>query len=260
MGVGGAGHRDVGTPHQKIIGVVPIGGFGHVGLFAPSLRRSGRQVAIPVVKRQRHAADQAEIARAGGIADHRHGGNRREADNAVGAVFLDGVAVGRRHHFIGFVPVGTHEAAQTALGFVGFGALGVFHNPLPCFDGVFGFARFAPQFGQRAAHHRIFDALGGIDVPTVRRAARAAARLVVGQVGAGTRIIGLLGFPGDDAVFNVDFPRARTGTVHAVGGAGDFVVRPAAAVGVLPLAVFFGQYAVAVGERFVLVPEKCQAV
>ena len=83
---------------------------------------------------------------------------------------------------------------------------------------------------------------------------------MVGQVGAGARIVGLLGFPGDDAVFNVDFPRTRTGTVHAVGGAGDFVVRPAAAVGVLPLAVFFGQYAVAVGERFVLVPEKCQAV
>ena len=57
MGVGGAGHRDVGTPHQKIVGVVPVGGFGHVGLFAPSLWRSGRQVAIPVVERQRHAAD-----------------------------------------------------------------------------------------------------------------------------------------------------------------------------------------------------------
>ena len=57
VGVGGTGHRDVGTPHQKIVGVVPVGGFGHVGLFAPSLRRSGRQVAIPVVERQRHAAD-----------------------------------------------------------------------------------------------------------------------------------------------------------------------------------------------------------
>ena len=38
VGIGRACHRHVGTPDQKIIGVIPIGGFGHVGLLTPSLR------------------------------------------------------------------------------------------------------------------------------------------------------------------------------------------------------------------------------
>ena len=95
-------------------------------------------------------------------------------------------------------------------------------------------ARLAPQLEQARAHQRIFHAVAGIEIPAVARAARAAARLVVGQVGPRARIVGLLGLPGDDAALDVDLPRARAGAVHAVGRAHDLVVLPALAVAVLP--------------------------
>src|SRR3546814_19715985 len=48
--IGGAGLRDVRAPHHQEPGIVPVGAFGNVGLFAPGLRAGGRQVAIPVVE------------------------------------------------------------------------------------------------------------------------------------------------------------------------------------------------------------------
>ena len=231
-------HRDVRTPNQQVVGVIPVGRFGNVGLFAPCLWRCGRQITIPVVERQGDTANQAQIARTGGITHHRHGRNRREADNAVRAVLFDGVCVGGGNQLVSLFPSGTYETAQAALGFVGFGAVFVAHNPFPRFNRVFGFACFAPQFGQCASHHRIFDALCGIHIPTERRAARTAAWFVVRQIGACARIVRLLRFPCDNAAFHVNLPTARTSTVHAVCGADDFIVRPAAAVGLLPTAVF----------------------
>ena len=56
--------RHVGAPGDDIAGIVPVGGFRYVGLLAPCLRARRRQVAIPVVKRQQRAADQAEVTRA----------------------------------------------------------------------------------------------------------------------------------------------------------------------------------------------------
>ena len=260
VGVGRARHRHVGAPHHQIIAVVPVGTFGHVGLLAPNLRAGGRQVAIPVVKRQRHAANQAQIAGAGSVAHHRHRRNRREADHAVGAVIFHRVGIGCGDDFVGFIPVGTHKAAQAALGFVGFGAGFIFHDIGPGFGGRHGFACFAPHFGQHAAHHRVFHALGGIHIPAVRSATRAAARLVVGQIGAGARIIGGLDFPSNQAVFHINFPAARAGAVHAVGGAHFFIVLPAVAVGVFPLAVFQRYRAVAAGKGFVCLAEEFQSV
>ncbi len=64
----------------------------------------------------------------------------------------------------------------------------------------------------------------------------------------GARVVGLLRFPGDDATLDINFPRARAGAVHAVSGAHDLVVLPAAAVGVFPGAVFGGDLAVAIGK------------
>src|SRR5690606_31234410 len=138
----------------------------------------------------------------------------------------------------GGVPVGAHEAAQAAHRLVAPGLDRVLADGFPGRDRVHGLARLAPHLHEAAADHRVFDALRRIDVPAVRSAARTAARLVIGQVGPGARVVGLLGFPGDQAVLNIDLPRARTGAVDAVRRAHDLVVLPAAAIGVFPGAVF----------------------
>ena len=54
----GAGLRHVGAPGNNVAGVVPVGGFRHVGLFAPGHRRGGGQIAVPVIKAQAGAANQ----------------------------------------------------------------------------------------------------------------------------------------------------------------------------------------------------------
>jgi hypothetical protein len=88
MGIRRARLRHVGAPQDQEAGVVPVGAFRHVGLLAPGLGRGRRQVAVPVVERHAGAAEQAQVARAGGIGHHRHGRDRREAEHAVGPVFL----------------------------------------------------------------------------------------------------------------------------------------------------------------------------
>ena len=199
--------RYVAAPGDDEGGVVPIGRFGHVGLFAPDHRRSGRQIAIPVVKAHADAADQGQVARARRIRHHRHRGNRRKADDAIGAMVLDGMDVGRRDEFIDLVPIGADETAVAAQGFV-FGGLGrIVDDAFPSLDRRQGLARFAPKLHEAPAHHRIFDPVGRIQIPAIARAARTTARLVVGHVGPGARVIGLLGFPGDDAAFHINLPR-----------------------------------------------------
>ncbi|MCY1227848.1 hypothetical protein D9M72_401380 [compost metagenome] len=244
--VRGARLRHVGAPHHQVGGVVPVGRFGHVGLLAPHLRAGRRQVAVPVIERQAGAAQQAQIACAGGIGHHRHGRDRREADHAVRAELLHGEGIGRRDHLGRRVPVRTHEAAQAAHALVAGSLDRILADRFPRGDGVHGLAGLAPHLHQAAADHRVLDALRGVDVPAVRGAARAAARLMVGQVRARARIVGLLGLPRDQAVLHVDLPRAGAGAVHAVGRAHDLVVLPAAAVAVFPLAVLVHHRAVAV--------------
>ena len=108
--------------------------------------------------------------------------------------------------------------------------------------------RLAPELQQRAAHVRVLHAQRRVRVPGERRAARAAARLVLGHVGAVGRVVGLLGLPGDDPVLDVDLPRARAGAVDAVRRAHDLVVLPAPPVGGLPRAVARRQRAPAVAR------------
>ena len=55
----------------------------------------------------------------------------------------------------------------------------------------------------------------------------------VRAVRADRRVVGLLGFPGDYAVLDVDLPRARSRAVDAVRRTDDLVVRPAVAVEVI---------------------------
>src|SRR5690606_11505212 len=115
-----------------------------------------------------------------------------------------------------------------------------------------GLARLAPSFDKTAAHHRIFDPAGAIEIPTVGCTARAAAWLVIGYAGAGARIIGLLRLPGDDTALDVDLPTAAARAIHTVSRAYDFVVLPALPVALLPHSVFVAELSVTVREGLTL--------
>ena len=258
--VRGARLRHVRAPGHDESRVVPVGRFRHVGLLAPGLRAGRRQVAVPVVEAHAHAADQAQVARACGVADHAHRRNGREADHAVGAVALDRVDVGGGDDFVDFVPGRTHEATQAAHLLV-VAPLGVvFDDRGPGIDRVVRQARRAPGLQKAAAHHRVLDAVRAIQIPAVARAACAAARLVIGHVPAGARVVGLLGFPGHDAALDVDLPRARAGAVHAMRRAHDLVVGPAVAVGVFPGAVFARGDAVVAREGLAQLIEVAESI
>ena len=200
--------RHVRAPQDEEARIVPIGAFRNVGLLAPGLRARWRQIAIPVVERHGDAAEQRQIARAGRVAHHRHCRNRREAEHAVRTIGFHGIGIGRRDDFVDLVPGRTDEAAEAALAHVRRALACILDDRLPGRDWRPECARLAPQLQQPRAHQRIFHTVAGIEVPAVARAARATARLVIGQIGPRTRIVGLLRFPGDDAALDVDFPGA----------------------------------------------------
>ena len=261
VGIRRPGLGNVGAPGDDVAGVVPVRRFRHVGLLTPGLRRGRRQVAVPVVEAHAHATDHGQVTTAGGVGDHGHGGNRREADNAIRAMLFGGVDIGGANQLVDFVPAGTHEPAHAAAGLVLNGFLGIFH------DGSPGLHRIAvlrlrrpPQLHQVLAHQRVLQPVGAVHVPGVTGTARAATRLVVGQVRAGTGVVSLLGFPGDQTILDVDLPAAGAGAVDAVGGTHDLVMLPALAVAVFPLAADVVGFAVAVGERLAPLPEVVQFV
>ncbi len=259
--VGRARLRHVAAPGDDVGAVVPVGALRHVGLLAPDLRAGRRQVAVPVVEAHAHAADQAQVAAAGGIADHAHRRNRRKAHDTVGAMFFDGVDVGRGDELVHLVPAAAHEAAHATHLLVVASGRGVLDDHAPGIHRRLAhLQRRAPALQQAAAHHRVLDAVGAVQVPGIRGTAGAAARLVVGHVPACARVVGLLRLPGDDAALDVDLPAAAAGAVHAVRAAHDLVVRPAVAVGVLPGAVFTGGHAVVAGEAFLGQAEVGEAV
>jgi len=261
MGVRGSGLRHVRAPGDDIAGVVPVGGLRHVGLLAPGHRRRRRQVAVPVVEAQAGTAQQGKIARAGGVGDHRHRRNRGKTGHAVRTIVFDGPDVGGGNQLVQLFPVRADKPAFTPRLPVALRLLRI------ALDGVPGQhrigmlrQRLAPQLNQPAAHQRVFKTVGAIEIPRVACATRAAARLVVGQVRAGAWVIGLLGFPGHQAVFNVNLPAAGAGTVHAVGGAHDLVELPALTVAVLPVAVGVIYLPVPVGEAVPLCFEITKAI
>src|SRR6056297_989649 len=124
---------------------------------------------------------------------------------------------------------------------------------------MFGFRR-PPQLHQVLPHQRVFQAVGAVHVPGVAGTTRATTGLMIGQIRTGTGVIGLLGFPGNQAVLDVNFPATGAGAVYAVGGTHDLVVLPALAVAVFPLATDFVGFAMAVGERLALLPEVTQFI
>src|SRR5690606_15595016 len=171
------------------------------------------------------------------------------------------VDVGRGDQRLHLVPVGTHEAAQAAVVLVAFGLLRVLDDAGPGVHRVRVVGQGgAPQLDQRLADQRILEAVGAVDVPAVTGAARTAAGLVVGQVGAGAGVVGLLGFPGDQAVLHVDLPAAGTGAVHPMCGADDLVVLPALSVAFFPFTRFVTGFAMDGGESRSAVDEVSKAV
>ncbi|MNI20788.1 hypothetical protein D3C73_742840 [compost metagenome] len=258
--IGGTGLRNVGAPGNDVVGVVPVSRFRHVGLLAPYHWRGWRQVAVPVVEAQAGAADQRQVTGTRGVADHRHRRDWRETDHPVRAVGLDGVDVGRGDDFVDFIPARTNETTHAALALVRVGLGLVLDDARPGFHRCHGQARFTPQLEQRLADFRVLEAVGAVDVPAVARTTRATTGFMVGQVVAGTRVVGLLGFPGDQAVLDVDFPRAGAGAVHPVGGTYDLVVLPARTVDVLPVARLFAGLAMTVGKLVLLAIEKPQLI
>jgi hypothetical protein len=166
-----------------------------------------------------------------------------------GPYFLDRMHVGGGDDLVDLVPARTHEAAEAAHALVILALGVVLDDRRPRVDRILRQPRLAPQLEQAAAHHRVLHAVGAVEVPRVRGTARAAARFVVGHVPARARVVGLLGFPGDDAALDVNLPRAGARAIHAVRRTHDLVVRPAVAVGVLPGTVFTVGDAVVAGKR-----------
>ena len=231
VGVGGTGQRQVRAPHDEVLRVEPVAGLGHVGLVAEDLRRGRGQVRVPVVEGQHRAADEFVEAGARTVGDHRHGGDDREAGDAVGAVLLDRVHVGGGDDLHRLFPRHADHAAAATLRLVGARLLRVLDDRGPRVDGIpEALLGLAEHVEQDAAHVGVLDTGRRVLVPRERRATRAAAGLVLGHVSAGGRVVSLLGFPGDDAVLDEDLPRARARAVHAMGGAHDLVVAPAVAV------------------------------
>ena len=260
MGVGRACLRHVRAPHHQEGRVVPVGAFRHVGLLAPGLRAGRRKIAIPVVETHADAADQRQIARARRIRDHRHGRNRRKADDTVRSVGLDRVDVGRRDDLVDLVPVGADEAAQPPDPLVVPARGCILDDGRPGRDRRHCLARLAPVPDQPAADQRIFEPVGAVDVPGIAGAPRTAAGLVIRQVRPGPRIVGLLRLPGDDPALDVDLPTAGAGAIHAVSRAHDLVVLPARPVGILPVAILIRDDAVPVGKGVYGLPEEGQSI
>ena len=248
--VGGTGQRQVRAPHDEVLRVEPVAGLGHVGLVAEHLRRGRGQVRVPVVEGQHGRADEFVEAGTRAVGDHRHGGDDREAGDAVGTVLLDCVHVGGGDDLHRLFPGYADHAAATALRLVGARLLRILNDRGPRVDRIAeALLGIAEHVEEDAAHVGVLDAGRRVFVPRERRATRAAAGFVLGHVSASRRVVSLLGFPGDDAVLDVDLPRAGTRAVHAMGGAHDLVVAPAVAVEGVAVAAALEEELACVGGR-----------
>ena len=98
-------------------------------------------------------------------------------------------------------------------------------------------AGLAEHLQQAAPDVGVLEPQRRVRVPGERRAPRATARLVIGHLGARLGVVDRLRLPGDQAVLDVDVPGAGPGAVDAMGRADDLVMRPAAPVRLLPVAV-----------------------
>ena len=104
VSIGSSRHRDVRAPAENVVGVIPCLRLGYVRLLSKSLRGRRGKVAIPIVERKSRPTDERQIANASTIGHHGIARDRREACDAVGAVFLDRVEVGGRYDLGRLIP------------------------------------------------------------------------------------------------------------------------------------------------------------
>src|SRR5690606_36428666 len=218
------------------------------------------QVTVPVVKTQNGAADQGQVAAARSIGRHGHGRDRRETGDAVRPILLDGIGVGRGDNLGDFIPVRPHQSTPAAPGHPTGTGLGILHNGSPGSHRRHGLTGFPPGLQETGTAHGILDTGTGVEIPAIAGAPGTASGFVVGQVRAGTGIVGLLGFPGDDPTFHINLPGAGAGTVHPMGGADDLVSGPTLSVSVLPGPGFVGGDSVSFGKCIPATAEVCQAI
>ena len=159
------------------------------------------------------------------------------------------VNIGCSYHFVYFVPRRANKSTHATFGLIRFSTNRVFYNKSPGIHRIFKLlASITPQFQQWLAYFGILYSVGTVDIPRETGTPRATTRLMVGQVRTRTRIICLLSFPGDQSIFNVNFPATGAGTVHPMGRTYNFVVLPTLAVAVLPLSVLIPSFSVTIGE------------
>ncbi|OPZ83967.1 MAG: hypothetical protein BWY76_02047 [bacterium ADurb.Bin429] len=243
VGIRRARHQHIGADSGDHARVIPVSALRDVGLFAPHFRRRRWQIAVPVVERQANAAHQLQKARPGGVADHGHGGDRRKADQPVGAMCLHGVDVRGGDELIHLIPGAAAEAAFSTRLLVAPARLRIGDNGLPGGDRIIRVRalRRAPEIEQHPARVWVFDAQGTIHVPGVGDTALASAGLVWWKLTVNHRIVKRLHLPGDNPILDVYIPTAPASTVHAMRAAEHPVIGPAVAVEIFPLPLLWGE-------------------
>ena len=241
--VGRASHVEVRSHHRKKFCVEPICGLLHIRLLPPCFRRRRRQVAIPIIERERDTAEELHQTRTGRIADHRHCRNRREACDAIRAVRLDRVHVRRCHDLEHLIPRGPAEPSLAARPLPACPGNGIRHKRFPGFDRIFMLhARLSPEIEQGTPDVRILHPQRTVKVPREGDAALASAGLIRRQAVFQRGVVESLHFPSDDSVFHMDHPGAASGAVDSVRASNNLVMLPAIAIKLFPsskLRVFF---------------------
>ena len=148
------------------LGVVPIRALAHVGLVAPDFRERGREIAVPIVETEVHAAEKLEETCTCGVAQHGHGRDRREADDPVGTVFFCRVNIGNCHQFQRFVPTHASESTLSARILIAAALLRTALQRLPGLERIASsLLFFSVEIDQRATDQRVFDAKRAIQIP-----------------------------------------------------------------------------------------------
>ena len=207
VGIGAAGHGQIGAPDDHVACIVPIRTFGHIGLLAPNLGGGRRQIAIPVVKTDHGGTDQRKKAGTGGIADHGHGRDRCEAEDAVRAILFDGVNQGGCDQRCSFIPIRPHEPALPSLALEDFQPYRVFRNTPPGCHGIGMLCQGSPpQAQQGRANVGIAGPDRAVGIPGIGGSPGTAPGFMIRHFRPTSRIVGALRVPDDDAVFDIHVP------------------------------------------------------
>lgn len=155
----------------------------------------------------------------------------------VRSVLFDRVNLRRGDDLVGLVPFNAAPTSLAAGLAVFFGASRIFDDRPPRSDRVFAGLSFSMiEIEQNTAHVRIFRPHRAVGIPGGGNATLATTRLIVRGFRIDLRPIGLLQLPRDQAVLDEHLPRTGPRAVDAMTRARRFVVGPAAAIKIFPVA------------------------